>query len=147
MGKTRWLFKQFYYNLFSLWWGNLIGMSCPFVSLSSILYFFKKRGFDSVLQDVTASEIQVATCLMRPNLYYLIYFFKRLIQVLCTCIISKLWMPETPFCQFRTCFSYFLFNIRAASGSARPSNSCPLRLWILVHILKLPGTYSMAMIF
>ena len=57
---------------------------------------FQKRGFegtnsnlsnttkfillDSLLEEVTAQEIQIATCLIRISLYCLIHFFKRLLR-------------------------------------------------------------------
>ena len=93
------LLKFWGQKIFSLRRGDLIGRSCLSVGLSvclSGLFFliFQKRCFeiinlnlsnstklivfDSLLHDIKATEIQIATCLIRPRLYWLIHFSKSL---------------------------------------------------------------------
>ena len=65
----------------------------------SVRVVFQKRGFeissidfsnmsklillDSLLQEVTTAELPMANSLMRPSLYCLIHFYKRLPQTYC----------------------------------------------------------------
>ena len=94
---------------------------------------------DSIFQEFKVEELQMATCLMRPSIYCLIQFSKRLLQGLWIYVL--VWGLLTPFWGFRTClivyWGNFPFKIKVLSAI------CGQQVWSHVFAF-LPSSAQLA---